>query len=144
MRSPVNASPRPSRATAHDSGSMWLRYSFIVRDLHPLLFAGLPANAEPDLTLVSSEPSVQKPLVTCCESDTLVMRRGNGETTTVKPRPSTTYRPMSTPSPPSTMRRFRLSLVLGLAALVLVAGVAFRSSGTGSEESKQVYISSRN
>src|SRR5208282_3885953 len=24
MRSPVNASPRPSRATAHDSGSMWL------------------------------------------------------------------------------------------------------------------------
>ena len=24
MRSPVNASPRPSRATAHDSGSMWI------------------------------------------------------------------------------------------------------------------------
>ena len=59
-------------------------------------------------------------------------------------RPNTTYRPKSTPSPRSTMRRFRLSLVLGLAALVLVAGVAFRSSGTGSEESKQVYISSRN
>jgi hypothetical protein len=60
----------------------------------------------------------------------------------VKPRPNTTYRPMSTPSPPSALRRFRLSLVLGLAALVL--GVAFRSSGTGSDESKQVYISSRN
>jgi hypothetical protein len=24
MRSPVNASPRPSRATAHDSGPMWI------------------------------------------------------------------------------------------------------------------------
>ena len=24
MRTPVNASPRPSRATAHDSGTMWL------------------------------------------------------------------------------------------------------------------------
>src|SRR5262245_35751242 len=24
MRSPVNASPRPSRVTAHDSGSMWI------------------------------------------------------------------------------------------------------------------------
>src|SRR5215813_10874282 len=41
MRSPVNASPRPSRATAHDSGPMW--FAIIVRDLHPLLLAGLPA-----------------------------------------------------------------------------------------------------
>ena len=24
MRTPVNASPRPSRATAHDSGPMWI------------------------------------------------------------------------------------------------------------------------
>ena len=43
MRSPVNASLRPSRATAHDSGADVDRYSFIARDLHPLLLAGLPA-----------------------------------------------------------------------------------------------------
>ena len=43
MRSPVNASPRPSRTTAHDSGADVDRYSFIARDLHPLLLAGLPA-----------------------------------------------------------------------------------------------------
>ena len=43
MHSPVNASPSPSRATAHDSGADVDRYSFIARDLHPLLLAGLPA-----------------------------------------------------------------------------------------------------
>ena len=43
MRPPVNASPRPSRATAHELGADVDRYSFIVRDLHPLLLAGLPA-----------------------------------------------------------------------------------------------------
>src|SRR5713226_10172251 len=43
MRPPVNASPKPSRATAHDSGPNVDRYSFIVRDLHSLLLAGLPA-----------------------------------------------------------------------------------------------------
>ena len=43
MRPPVNASPKPSRATAHDSGPMWIANSFIVRDLHSLLLAGLPA-----------------------------------------------------------------------------------------------------
>ena len=39
MRSPVNASPMPSRASAHD----WVdavSYSFIVMDLHHLLLAG--------------------------------------------------------------------------------------------------------
>src|SRR5215471_20181683 len=43
MQSPVNASPWPSRTTAHDSGAEVDRYSFIARDLHPLLLAGLPA-----------------------------------------------------------------------------------------------------
>ena len=43
MHSPVNASPWPSRTTAHDSGADVDRYSFIARDLHPLLLAGLPA-----------------------------------------------------------------------------------------------------
>jgi hypothetical protein len=43
VRSPVNASPMPSRATAHDSGADVDRYSFIAKDLHPLLLAGLPA-----------------------------------------------------------------------------------------------------
>ena len=43
MRSPVNASPKPSRATAHELGADVDRYSFIVRDLHSLLLAGLPA-----------------------------------------------------------------------------------------------------
>ena len=45
MRSPVNASPIPSRVLAHDSGSMRGRYSFIVMDLHHLLLAGLPAHS---------------------------------------------------------------------------------------------------
>ena len=43
MRPPVNASPKPSRATAHELGADVDRYSFIVRDLHSLLLAGLPA-----------------------------------------------------------------------------------------------------
>ena len=43
MRTPVNASPRPSRATAHELGADVDRYTFIVRDLHPLLLTGLPA-----------------------------------------------------------------------------------------------------
>ena len=45
MRPPVNASPRPSRAPAHELGADVDRYSFIARDLHPLLLAGLPAHA---------------------------------------------------------------------------------------------------
>jgi len=45
MRPPVNASPRPSRATAHDSGPMWIATLSSQRDLHPLLLAGLPAHA---------------------------------------------------------------------------------------------------
>src|SRR5258707_15171814 len=45
MRSPVNASPIPSRASAHDSGVDAVRYSFIVMDLHHLLLAGLPAHS---------------------------------------------------------------------------------------------------
>jgi hypothetical protein len=40
LRSPVNASPMPSRAAAHDPG-----YFFIVMDLHHLLSAGLPAHS---------------------------------------------------------------------------------------------------
>jgi hypothetical protein len=43
MGAVANASPRPSRATAHDSGADVDRFSFIARDLHPLLLAGLPA-----------------------------------------------------------------------------------------------------
>ena len=43
MRPPVNASPKPSRVTAHELGADVDRYSFIVRDLHSLLLAGLPA-----------------------------------------------------------------------------------------------------
>ena len=45
MRSPVNASPIPSRASAHDFGVDAVRYSFIVMDLHHLLLAGLPAHS---------------------------------------------------------------------------------------------------
>jgi len=62
MRPPVNASPKPSRATAHDSGPMWIANSFIVRDLHSLLLAGLPALRKsrppcpPERTSVSSRP----------------------------------------------------------------------------------------
>ena len=47
MRSPVNASPMPSRASAHDFGVDAVRYSFIVMDLHHLLLAGLPAHSAP-------------------------------------------------------------------------------------------------
>jgi hypothetical protein len=39
-RSPVNASPTPSRVLTHDSGASVVRYSFTARDLHSLLFAG--------------------------------------------------------------------------------------------------------
>ena len=59
MRSPVNASPIPSRVPAHDSGVDAVRYSFIVMDLHHLLLAGLPAHSafppiatEPQTSLV--------------------------------------------------------------------------------------------
>ena len=45
MRSPVNASPMPSRASAHELGVDAVRYSFIVMDLHHLLLAGLPAHS---------------------------------------------------------------------------------------------------
>ena len=45
MRSPANASPIPSRASAHDSGVDAVCYSFIVMDLHHLLLAGLPAHS---------------------------------------------------------------------------------------------------
>jgi hypothetical protein len=44
MRSPVNASPIPSRASAHDSGYVD-RYSFTVVDSHHRLLAGLPAHS---------------------------------------------------------------------------------------------------
>ena len=40
VSSPVNASPCPSRATAHELGVDADRYSFIVMDLHHLLLAG--------------------------------------------------------------------------------------------------------
>ena len=40
-RAPVNASPPPSRAPAHDSGSSWVASSFDVWLFHPLLSAGL-------------------------------------------------------------------------------------------------------
>ena len=40
VSSPVNASPCPSRVTAHDLGVDADRYSFIVMDLHHLLLAG--------------------------------------------------------------------------------------------------------
>ena len=40
-RTPINASPRPSRATAHDSAD---RYCFIETDFHHLLLAGLPVS----------------------------------------------------------------------------------------------------
>ena len=45
MRSPVNASQLPSRATAHELGVDSVRYSFIVMDFHHLLLAGLPAHS---------------------------------------------------------------------------------------------------
>ena len=67
MRPPVNASPRPSRAPAHELGADVDRYSFIARDLHPLLLAGLPAHANvfrfapdsgpPICALMSTRPS---------------------------------------------------------------------------------------
>ena len=40
MRSPVNASPTPSRVSTHDSGASVVRYTFTARDFHSLLFAG--------------------------------------------------------------------------------------------------------
>jgi hypothetical protein len=39
-RSPVNASPKPSRVSAHDSGASVVCYTFTARDFHSLLFAG--------------------------------------------------------------------------------------------------------
>ena len=45
MRSPVNASQLPSRATAHELRVDSVRYSFIVMDFHHLLLAGLPAHS---------------------------------------------------------------------------------------------------
>jgi hypothetical protein len=40
MRSPVDASPTPSRVLTHDSGASVVRYTFTARDFHFLLFAG--------------------------------------------------------------------------------------------------------
>jgi hypothetical protein len=40
MRTPVNASSRASRVTAHDSGSNVVRYAFIVVDFHLQQSAG--------------------------------------------------------------------------------------------------------
>src|ERR1700688_1014727 len=34
MRSPVNASPTPSRVSTHDSGASVVRYTFTARDFH--------------------------------------------------------------------------------------------------------------
>ena len=53
VRSPVNASLTPSRTPAHELGADVVRYTFIVRDSHPLLLAGLPAHSR--LTLVGHE-----------------------------------------------------------------------------------------
>ena len=39
--SPVNASPTTLRPSAHDSEAKMVRYTFLVRLLHPLLHAGL-------------------------------------------------------------------------------------------------------
>jgi hypothetical protein len=54
--SPVNASRTASRPPAHDSGPMWIRYSFIVMDSHHLLFAGLPALPIPAVRGTAIEP----------------------------------------------------------------------------------------
>ena len=58
MHSPVNASRRSSRIVAHDFGVDVVRYAFTVRDLHPLLSAGLPAHTRltPNQTLASHSP----------------------------------------------------------------------------------------
>ena len=45
MRTPVNASPVPSRMPAHELGVDVGRYSFTVVDSHHLLLAGLPAHS---------------------------------------------------------------------------------------------------
>ena len=60
MRSPVNASPIPSRASAHDLGVDAVRYSFIVMDLHHLLLAGLPAHSALPPILFSNSGSALK------------------------------------------------------------------------------------
>ena len=60
MRPPVNASPKPSRATAHDSGPMWIANSFIVRDLHSLLLAGLPALRKSSLQWPTERTSLRR------------------------------------------------------------------------------------
>ena len=44
MRTPVNASPIPSRTSRMTRGQ-YGRYTFTGRDLHSLLLAGLPAHA---------------------------------------------------------------------------------------------------
>ena len=61
MRSPVNASPMPSRASAHELGVDAVRYSFIVMDLHHLLLAGLPAHSAlpPSTDIVRSARQVR-------------------------------------------------------------------------------------
>jgi hypothetical protein len=46
VHSPADASPAPLRAYPHGSGADVDRYSFIARDLHPQLLAGLPAHSE--------------------------------------------------------------------------------------------------
>ena len=46
VRSPVNASPTPSRSDCARLGADVVRYSFIVMDLHHLLLAGLPAHSK--------------------------------------------------------------------------------------------------
>ena len=65
MRSPVNASPIPSRASAHDFGVDAVRYSFIVMDLHHLLLAGLPAHS--GLPRSTDILSVRRHVSTCQE-----------------------------------------------------------------------------
>ena len=62
MRSPVNASPMPSRASAHELGVDAVRYSFIVMDLHHLLLAGLPAHSglPPGADIVTAGRHVSK------------------------------------------------------------------------------------
>jgi hypothetical protein len=44
MRAPVDASPMPSQATAHDSGSMW--FAIPSSQGHPLLLADLPGASQ--------------------------------------------------------------------------------------------------
>jgi hypothetical protein len=69
MRSPVNASPTPSRVLTHDSGASVVRYTFTARDFHSLLFAGFAGALITSFSLASGQREITiDPAASCARA----------------------------------------------------------------------------